>query len=101
VAPGRLYGCSERGIWPWDLAAGSVILEEAWGKLTSYRGDFLDLDGREIVASNGHLHPAMIELAGEDGRGGRLVLLNYFRRNSLLRAAECIRASSTRVEEPN
>jgi len=66
VAAGRLDGYYERGIWPWDLAAGSVILEEAGGKLTNYRGDVLDLAGREIVASNGRLHAAMTRLTGED-----------------------------------
>ena len=70
VASGRLDAYYERGIWPWDLAAGSVILEEAGGKLTNYRGDLLDLDGREIVASNGHLHPAMTRLMGENNRPG-------------------------------
>jgi myo-inositol-1(or 4)-monophosphatase len=68
VASGRLDGYYERGIWPWDLAAGSVIVEEAGGKLTNYRGDPLDLDGREIVASNGPLHPTITRLTGEDGR---------------------------------
>ena len=70
VASGRLDGYYERGIWPWDLAAGSVILEEAGGKLTNYRGDVLDLDGREIVASNGRLHSAMTRLTGEDDYRG-------------------------------
>ena len=70
VASGRLDGYYERGIWPWDLAAGSMILEEAGGKLTNYRGDVLDLDGREIVASNGRLHSAMTRLTGEDDRRG-------------------------------
>ena len=69
VASGRIDGYYERGIWPWDLAAGSVILEEAGGKLTNYRGGVLDLDGREIVASNGRLHPSMMKLM-EDDRGG-------------------------------
>jgi myo-inositol-1(or 4)-monophosphatase len=70
VASGRIDGYYERGIWPWDLAAGSVILEEAGGKLTNYRGGKLDLGGREIVASNGRLHPAMTKLMGENDRGG-------------------------------
>jgi myo-inositol-1(or 4)-monophosphatase len=70
VASGRLDGYYERGIWAWDLAAGSVILEEAGGKLTNYRGDVLDLDGREIVASNGRLHPAMIKQTSKDHRIG-------------------------------
>ena len=66
VASGRIDGYYERGIWPWDLAAGSVIVEEAEGKLTTYRGGMLDLDGREIVANNGHLHSAMTRVTGED-----------------------------------
>jgi myo-inositol-1(or 4)-monophosphatase len=69
VASGRLDGYYERGIWPWDLAAGSVILEEAGGKLTNYRGGMLDLEGREIAVSNGRLHSAMTRLTGQDVRG--------------------------------
>ena len=47
-----------------------MILEEAGGKLTNYRGDVLDLDGREIVASNGRLHSAMTRLTCEDDLRG-------------------------------
>jgi myo-inositol-1(or 4)-monophosphatase len=67
VASGRIDGYYERGIWPWDLAAGIVILEEAGGKLTNYRGGVLDLQDREIVASNGRLHPFIMRLI-EDNR---------------------------------
>ena len=65
VASGRLDGYYERGIWAWDIAAGSLILEEAGGKVTDYRGGELNLEGREIVASNGVLHRAMTKLTGE------------------------------------
>ncbi|HEX5912321.1 MAG TPA: inositol monophosphatase family protein, partial [Rubrobacter sp.] len=68
VASGRIDGYYERGIWTWDLAAGSVILEEAGGKLTNYQGGVLDLDGREIVASNGRLHPSIVRLMEDDDR---------------------------------
>jgi myo-inositol-1(or 4)-monophosphatase len=68
VAAGRLDGYYERGIWAWDIAAGSLILEEAGGKVTDYRGGELDLEGREIVASNSALHPAMTELTGENAQ---------------------------------
>jgi myo-inositol-1(or 4)-monophosphatase len=70
VAAGRLEGYYERGIWAWDMAAGSLILEEAGGKVTDYRGGELDLEGREIVASNGALHPTMTELTGEEDQRG-------------------------------
>jgi myo-inositol-1(or 4)-monophosphatase len=69
VATGRLDGYYERGIWAWDIAAGALILEEAGGKVTNYRGGTLDLEGRQIVASNGALHTAMTKLTGEDVRG--------------------------------
>ena len=70
VACGRLDGYYERGIWAWDIAAGSLILEEAGGKVTDYQGGVLDLEGREIVASNGLLHPVMMELTGEEDQRG-------------------------------
>jgi myo-inositol-1(or 4)-monophosphatase len=66
VAAGRLDGYYERGIWAWDIAAGGLILEEAGGKVTDYRGGMLDLEGRQIVASNGALHAAMTKLVGEN-----------------------------------
>ena len=68
VSSGRLDGYYERGIWAWDIAAGSLILEEAGGKVTNYRGGELDLGAREIVASNGVLHQAMTELTAEDSQ---------------------------------
>ena len=74
VAAGRLDGYYERDIWPWNLAAGSMIVEEAGGRLTNYRGGKLDLAGRAIVASNGRMHPAMTRHVGPT---------DLFRRNSL------------------
>jgi myo-inositol-1(or 4)-monophosphatase len=70
VASGRLDGYYERGIWAWDIAAGSLILEEAGGKVTSYRGGKLNLADREIAASNARLHSAMTRLMGENNRPG-------------------------------
>lgn len=67
VACGRLDGYYERGIWAWDVAAASLILEEAGGRVTDYRGGPLDIEGREIVASNGPLHPAMLEITRQSG----------------------------------
>ena len=66
VACGRLDVYYERGVWPWDVAAGSLIVEEAGGKVTNYRGAASNLEAREVVASNGRLHEAMVELTGED-----------------------------------
>ena len=65
VAAGRLDGYYERGIKAWDIAAGSVILEEAGGKVTDYQGHELDLGGQEVMVSNGLLHPALVRVTNE------------------------------------
>lgn len=62
VAAGRLDGYYERQVQAWDLAAGVVILLEAGGKVTSYNGKPFDIEGREVLASNGPLHGAMVDV---------------------------------------
>ena len=56
VACGRLDGYWERGLSPWDLAAGIVILEEAGGQISAYDGSPFRLDSGRILATNGKLH---------------------------------------------
>jgi myo-inositol-1(or 4)-monophosphatase len=59
VACGRLDGYWERGLSPWDLAAGVVIVQEAGGLVTAYdQGDFILNSGR-ILATNGAIHQAL------------------------------------------
>lgn len=59
VASGRLDGYWERGLSPWDMAAGIVVLEEAGGKVTAYDSSPLDLKSGRILATNGHLHRSL------------------------------------------
>ena len=56
VAAGRLDGYWERGIQPWDVAAGALMVTEAGGTVTDLRGGAFRSDDREILASNGLLH---------------------------------------------
>ena len=66
VAAGRLDGCYEQGFSAWDVAAGVLIVEEAGGKITDYRGNGLDPEESEgLVASNGPLHPDLIRVTRE------------------------------------
>jgi myo-inositol-1(or 4)-monophosphatase len=65
VAAGRLDGYYERGIKAWDIAAGMLILQEAGGMATDYQGRELDLEGGEVVVSNGLLHPVLIGVTEE------------------------------------
>lgn len=59
VACGRLDGYWERGVAPWDIAAGIVLVEEARGNVTAYDGSPIILDAGRILASNGQLHASL------------------------------------------
>jgi myo-inositol-1(or 4)-monophosphatase len=59
VACGRLDGYWERGLSPWDLAAGVVIVEEAGGKVTAYDGSPFQINTGRILATNGQIHAAL------------------------------------------
>lgn len=52
VACGRLDGYWERGLYPWDIAAGIVIAREAGAWVGDYRGGEDGLRDGEIVAAN-------------------------------------------------
>ncbi|AFZ35007.1 Inositol-phosphate phosphatase [Stanieria cyanosphaera PCC 7437] len=59
VACGRLDGYWERGLSPWDITAGIVIVEEAGGKVTAYDGSEIQLNSGRILATNGHIHQSL------------------------------------------
>jgi myo-inositol-1(or 4)-monophosphatase len=60
VAAGRLEAYWEFKLHPWDVAAGSLIVEEAGGRVTSADGGPPPRSGAEVVASNGLLHDAIV-----------------------------------------
>ena len=64
IAAGRLDGYWERGLSPWDVAAGAVIVTEAGGAVTDMGGGSFRADDREILASNGRLHGKLLEVIG-------------------------------------
>jgi myo-inositol-1(or 4)-monophosphatase len=67
VAAGRYDGYWERGIVAWDVAAAALMLTESGGIVSGYAGVPFDPFAREIVASNGHIHRAMLDIiAGVD-----------------------------------
>ena len=57
VAAGLLDGYWERGLSPWDLAAGVAIVREAGGMVTGYSGQPFDLLSGRVLAANASLHP--------------------------------------------
>lgn len=56
VASGRLDAFWERELEPWDMAAGSLIVLEAGGTLTTCSGQEFEVYGNNIFASNGLIH---------------------------------------------
>jgi myo-inositol-1(or 4)-monophosphatase len=66
VAAGRFDGFWELKLHPWDVAAGHLIVEEAGGRTSDFAGRPAPADGRESVASNGHLHDTMIAVLRGD-----------------------------------
>ncbi len=62
IACGRLDGFWELYLKPWDIAAGTVIIREAGGLVTSFDGSDFKLYGTEILASNGLIHKEMTKV---------------------------------------
>ena len=62
VAAGRVEGFYERDLWPWDVAAGMLLVEEAGGKVSNLEGKPATLTGGRLLATNGHIHPQMLRV---------------------------------------
>jgi len=61
VACGRFDAFWEFNLNPWDTAAGTLLVEEAGGKVSDFRGGPFQIASREVCASNGLLHPALLK----------------------------------------
>ncbi len=66
VASGILEGYWEWGLYPWDVAAGIVIVREAGGLITSPEGGAFHLESGAILASNGLVHEEMLGYLREE-----------------------------------
>ena len=65
VAAGRQDGYWERGLAPWDLAAGVALVELAGGTISGYGGERFDLGSGRVVASGPALHPRIVEVLNQ------------------------------------
>ena len=61
VAAGRFEGFYEYGLNAWDVAAGSLIVQEAGGMITDWRGESNWLFGERIIAGNASIHAKIKE----------------------------------------
>lgn len=69
VAAGRFDGFWEVSLNPWDIAAGVLILEEAGGTYTDFRGFPSTIYTKPLLTSNGLIHNQMIEVLKKSVEG--------------------------------
>ena len=65
LAAGRFDGYWEPTLSAWDTAAGVVIVREAGGTVTDYRGAAFRPGETSILASNGQIHQAMKQVVAQ------------------------------------
>jgi len=65
VADGTYDVYWERDLNAWDMCAGALLVLEAGGRLSDYRGKQGDPRSGRLVASNGLLHDAALQTLGE------------------------------------
>ncbi|MDZ7266601.1 MAG: inositol monophosphatase [candidate division KSB1 bacterium] len=65
VAAGVFDGFWEYNLNPWDFAAGSLLVEEAGGRISGFTTGENFWESGNIVASNGRVHALMQELIAE------------------------------------
>jgi myo-inositol-1(or 4)-monophosphatase len=70
VAAGRLEAFWEFNLNPWDTAAGVLLVTEAGGRVSDFKGGAFRLDSREVLATNGLIHDEMVGMF-EDMFAGR------------------------------
>ncbi len=68
VASGRFDGFVARGLKPWDVAAGIVLVREAGGMVSDWEGRGTFLDKGQVLASNAHLHSTLMGFLKEPSR---------------------------------
>jgi myo-inositol-1(or 4)-monophosphatase len=62
VAAGIFDGFWEKNLSSWDVCAGALLVQEAGGSVTDFKGGPIDFEKREILATNGLVHGEMKKL---------------------------------------
>ncbi len=69
VAAGRFDGFWEVALNSWDMAAGMLLVREAGGTVTDFRGNEMQVTGVDLLATNGRIHEAMKEVLKKNLKG--------------------------------
>lgn len=62
VASGRVESVAIPGANSWDVAAGVLIVQEAGGKVTDFKGKEWQLERGDMLASNGRIHKDLVKI---------------------------------------
>lgn len=65
VAAGRLDGFWEMNLKPWDIAAGILLIKEAGGMVSDFRGGNSCMESGNIVAANPKLFKPLLQTVGK------------------------------------
>jgi myo-inositol-1(or 4)-monophosphatase len=65
VAAGRFDGFWEQGLAPWDVAAGILLVKEAGGFVSDFRGGERMVERRELIAGSDGLHGRLHKLIAD------------------------------------
>ncbi len=69
VAAGRFDGYWELRLWPWDWGAGILLVSEAGGRVSRMDGgQDIFAQPTSLLATNGHIHEAMLEALNPNRR---------------------------------
>jgi len=68
VACGRLDAFWEKGLAPWDMAAGSLIVLEAGGLISDYDGEADFMESGEVVCGNPKVFAQLLQLVQKQRR---------------------------------
>lgn len=69
VAAGRYEGFWESGLAPWDTAAGCLLVREAGGFVTDWRGVSQPICDQQVLAGNDALHSRLHKLLANTLKG--------------------------------
>lgn len=62
LASSRIDGFWAKNLFPWDIAAGILLVKEAGGKISSEKGGEYKFEDKMLIASNGTIHKELVSL---------------------------------------
>ncbi len=65
LACGRFEAFYEYGLHPWDVAAGTILVREAGGRVSDFSGNEQNLTGEEIIAANNFVFSEILEIVSK------------------------------------